>query len=249
MTYRSFWKDRVKTLQSIIPNAQNHNTSPLVYEGCKSNDYKFIGGYSDFSKLVESRHKLDNVSTSSSLNIKDDVNGCEDGTLISNTFKGKLLDLASSNTDLLNPASRNYRHLIKSQLSLSKIINVYFDSIPYEITKEGRDTCFFHPNNFFLTMSHSTNANIPTQQLPTDELEDNNDDDTITDVSEIEEDWEELVEQLEQILFTLVLPLLGRWLGRKLSFWAWTRFINWYYQPSSLSLTDKVVSIQNLAFT
>nr|CAG8433826.1 2309_t:CDS:2 [Entrophospora candida] len=99
----------------------------LVYEGCKSNDYKFIGGYSDFSKLVESRHKLDNVSTSSSLNIKDDVNGCEDG---------KLLDLASSNTDL-NPASRNYRHLIKSQLSLSKIINVYFDSIPYEITKEG----------------------------------------------------------------------------------------------------------------
>ncbi|CAH1766875.1 2990_t:CDS:2 [Entrophospora sp. SA101] len=98
-------------------------------------------------------------------------------------------------------------------------------------------------------MSYSTNANIPTQQLPTDELEDNNDDDTITDVSEIEEDWEELVEQLEQILFTLVLPLLGRWLGRKLSFWAWTRFINWYYQPSSLSLTDKVVSIQNLAFT
>nr|CAG8433825.1 2308_t:CDS:2 [Entrophospora candida] len=91
-------------------------------------------------------------------------------------------------------------------------------------------------------MSHSTNANIPTQQLPTDELEDNNDDDTITDVSEIEEDWEELVEQLEQILFTLVLPLLGRWL-------AWTRFINWYYQPSSLSLADKVVSIQNLAFT
>ncbi|CAJ0756947.1 14612_t:CDS:2 [Entrophospora sp. SA101] len=90
--------------------------------GCKSNDYKFIGGYSDFSKLVESRHKLDNVSTSSSLNIKDDVNGCED---------------ASSNTDLLNPASHNYRHLIKSQLSLSKIINVYFDSIPYEITKEG----------------------------------------------------------------------------------------------------------------
>ncbi|CAJ0869088.1 6478_t:CDS:2, partial [Entrophospora sp. SA101] len=52
-------------------------------------------------------------------------------------------------------------------------------------------------------MSYSTNANIPTQQLPTDELEDNNDDDTITDVSEIEEDWEELVEQLEQILFTL----------------------------------------------
>ncbi|CAJ0650391.1 10071_t:CDS:2, partial [Entrophospora sp. SA101] len=105
--------------------------------GCKSNDYKFIGGYSDFSKLVESRHKLDNVSTSSSLNIKDDVNGCKDGTLISNTFKGKLFDLASSNTDLLNPASHNYRHLIKSQLSLSKIINVYFDSIPYEITKEG----------------------------------------------------------------------------------------------------------------
>ncbi|CAJ0759596.1 23057_t:CDS:2 [Entrophospora sp. SA101] len=102
---REVWKDRVKTLQS----------------GCKSNDYKFIGGYSDFSKLVESRHKLDNVSTSSSLNIKDDVNGCKD---------------ASSNTDLLNPASHNYRHLIKSQLSLSKIINVYFDSIPYEITKE-----------------------------------------------------------------------------------------------------------------
>ncbi|CAJ0764642.1 15486_t:CDS:2 [Entrophospora sp. SA101] len=81
--------------------------------GCKSNDYKFIGGYSDFSKLVESRHKLDNVSTSSSLNIKDDVNGCEDGVYVD----GDLLSLLSAIR--LENAANEFR---KIQQDLSNVI-------------------------------------------------------------------------------------------------------------------------------
>ncbi|CAJ0831106.1 21292_t:CDS:10 [Entrophospora sp. SA101] len=225
-------------------------------------------------------------------------------TLISNTFKAKLLDLALSNADI-NSAGRNYRHLIKSQLSLSKIINVYFDSIPFKKTKKGdimsdlawrhyymlywilqsyisskiirvnncinnnRNTrrnsgddsimmiCGLDDEEYELVINNTVvnkinnlqesikknniissgikfqvqfllemlslnieslkllckrgkhdkkDGNILIQQHPTDELEDitdndNDDDDPTANVSEIEEDWEELVEQLEQILF------------------------------------------------
>ncbi|PKC07612.1 hypothetical protein RhiirA5_358961 [Rhizophagus irregularis] len=33
----------------------------------------------------------------------------------------------------------------------------------------------------------------------------------------------------QQVAF--LLPWLGRWLGRKFSFWAWSRFVKWYYYP------------------
>ncbi|CAG8605072.1 12611_t:CDS:2 [Funneliformis caledonium] len=47
----------IKILHSMIPNSKDHTTSPLVYEGCNPGKYKFIGGYSDFAKLVRDRHK------------------------------------------------------------------------------------------------------------------------------------------------------------------------------------------------
>ncbi|GBB88295.1 hypothetical protein RclHR1_14860007 [Rhizophagus clarus] len=55
--------------------------------------------------------------------------------------------------------------------------------------------------------------------------------DTLSDMSDFDEEWEEIVQQMQQILVAFLLPLLGRWLGRKFSFWAWSRFVEWYYYP------------------
>src|SRR2546423_1785666 len=43
--------------------------------------------------------------------------------------------------------------------------------------------------------------------------------DTLSDISDFDEEWEELVQQMQQILVAFLLPWLGRWLGRKFSFW------------------------------
>ncbi|KAF0490219.1 hypothetical protein F8M41_021961 [Gigaspora margarita] len=45
----------------------------------------------------------------------------------------------------------------------------------------------------------------------------NTQDDVASDVTD--EDWEELLEQTQQILVVFILPFIGRWLGRKFSFW------------------------------
>ena len=43
--------------------------------------------------------------------------------------------------------------------------------------------------------------------------------DTLSDISDFDEEWEELVQQMQQIFVAFLLPWLGRWLGRKFSFW------------------------------
>ncbi|RIA85281.1 hypothetical protein C1645_782223 [Glomus cerebriforme] len=52
------WGDRIKGLHSLIPKSKNHTSSPLIYEGCNPGKYEFIGGYSDFVKLVKEKHKF-----------------------------------------------------------------------------------------------------------------------------------------------------------------------------------------------
>ncbi|GES84103.1 hypothetical protein GLOIN_2v1547787 [Rhizophagus clarus] len=66
------WSDRIRDLHLQIPESKNHTSSPLIYEGCKPGKYEFIGGYSDFAKLVRSRHK----SNMQNNNIKEGGGEC-----------------------------------------------------------------------------------------------------------------------------------------------------------------------------
>ncbi|CAG8507921.1 1827_t:CDS:2 [Paraglomus occultum] len=50
-----------------------------------------------------------------------------------------------------------------------------------------------------------------------------------------EEDLAEMFKVFKDVLITLVLPQVAKYFGRRFSFWAWTRFIEWYYQPSLVS--------------
>ncbi|CAG8732107.1 5781_t:CDS:1, partial [Dentiscutata erythropus] len=77
-----------------------------------------------------------------------------------------------------------------------------------------------------------TERAIPISQVPPVYLEDSEEipeigtpppptpniqDDVASDMTD--EDWEDLLEQTQQILVVLILPFIGRWLGRKFSFW------------------------------
>jgi len=40
-----------------------------------------------------------------------------------------------------------------------------------------------------------------------------------------QQEWEESLEQLAQIASVVLLPFLGRWLGRRWSYWAYARYV------------------------
>ncbi len=50
--------------------------------------------------------------------------------------------------------------------------------------------------------------------------------DALSDISDFDEEWEELVQQMQQVLVAFLLPWLGRWLGRKFSFWGESLTLN-----------------------
>ncbi|KXS14306.1 hypothetical protein M427DRAFT_57794 [Gonapodya prolifera JEL478] len=58
------WRaNRVAELNKLAPPPSDypkpqHTSSPFIYEGCTPSEYKFIGGASDFVKLVQKRHRL-----------------------------------------------------------------------------------------------------------------------------------------------------------------------------------------------
>ncbi|SJL05507.1 uncharacterized protein ARMOST_08875 [Armillaria ostoyae] len=40
-----------------------------------------------------------------------------------------------------------------------------------------------------------------------------------------QQEWEESIHQLQQLFSIVLLPLLGRYLGRRWSYWAYSRYI------------------------
>ncbi|KAF9429447.1 hypothetical protein BGZ76_001277, partial [Entomortierella beljakovae] len=55
---RKEWDDRIKELAKEVPGAQDHRTSPFVWEGCPGKPIQFIGGYDNFRSFVRQKHKL-----------------------------------------------------------------------------------------------------------------------------------------------------------------------------------------------
>ncbi|EPT04002.1 hypothetical protein FOMPIDRAFT_1114770 [Fomitopsis schrenkii] len=41
----------------------------------------------------------------------------------------------------------------------------------------------------------------------------------------LEQEWKESIGQLQQLFGVVLLPIFGRWLGRKWSFWAYARYL------------------------
>ncbi|PKY08043.1 hypothetical protein P168DRAFT_314171 [Aspergillus campestris IBT 28561] len=67
-------------------------------------------------------------------------------------------------------------------------------------------------------------ASLPSESTTSSELETLSD-----DYSDAEEEWRESIEQLELLLSMVIVPFVGKFLGRKCAYWGWTRFMEWKY--------------------
>ncbi|KAI5289256.1 hypothetical protein KEM54_004156 [Ascosphaera aggregata] len=68
-----------------------------------------------------------------------------------------------------------------------------------------------------------------------EESEESDDDDypnhrlVIEELSDAERAWTENMEQLQQLITFLLIPFLGKYLGRKCAYWGWDKFMQWKY--------------------
>ncbi|KAF7590749.1 hypothetical protein BBP40_002487 [Aspergillus hancockii] len=67
-------------------------------------------------------------------------------------------------------------------------------------------------------------ASLPSESASSSDL------DTLSDdYSDAEEEWRESIEQLELLLTMVIVPFVGKYLGRKCAYWSWTKFMEWKY--------------------
>ncbi|KAH1630808.1 hypothetical protein KXX59_006951, partial [Aspergillus fumigatus] len=67
-------------------------------------------------------------------------------------------------------------------------------------------------------------ASLPSESTTSSDL------DTLSDdYSDAEEEWRESIEQLELLLTMVIVPFIGKYLGRRCAYWGWTRFMEWKY--------------------
>ncbi|BCS22316.1 uncharacterized protein APUU_30541A [Aspergillus puulaauensis] len=66
-------------------------------------------------------------------------------------------------------------------------------------------------------------ASLPSETTSASDLE------TLSDYSDAEAEWQESIEQLELLLTMVIVPFVGKFLGRKCAYWSWTRFMEWKY--------------------
>lgn len=76
-------------------------------------------------------------------------------------------------------------------------------------------------------------ASLPSESTTSSDL------DTLSDdYSDAAEEWRESIEQLELLLTMVIVPFIGKYLGRRCAYWGWTRFMEWKY-PVEVVITNK----------
>ncbi|KAF8931036.1 hypothetical protein EDD21DRAFT_372822 [Dissophora ornata] len=51
-----------------------------------------------------------------------------------------------------------------------------------------------------------------------------------TSTRDIQREWDENMEQGRQLFAIVIFPFVGRWLGKKVSYWVWTKFLEHHYK-------------------
>ncbi|KAL2815465.1 hypothetical protein BJX63DRAFT_430699 [Aspergillus granulosus] len=68
-------------------------------------------------------------------------------------------------------------------------------------------------------------ASLPSESTSASDL-----DSSLSDFSsDAEAEWQESIEQLELLLTMVLVPFVGKYLGRRCAYWSWTRFMEWKY--------------------
>ncbi|EEH10773.1 predicted protein [Histoplasma capsulatum G186AR] len=59
--------------------------------------------------------------------------------------------------------------------------------------------------------------------------------------SDAEREWKESIQQLELLLTMVIIPFVGKYLGRKCAYWGWARMMEWKY-PVEIVVQNKAVA-------
>ncbi|KAL8733915.1 MAG: hypothetical protein Q9181_003407 [Wetmoreana brouardii] len=57
--------------------------------------------------------------------------------------------------------------------------------------------------------------------------------------SDAEREWKESLQQLELLLTMVVVPYVGKYLGRKCAYWGWAKFMEWKYPVEVVVTSEK----------
>ncbi|KAJ0426234.1 hypothetical protein BJY00DRAFT_273263 [Aspergillus carlsbadensis] len=78
-------------------------------------------------------------------------------------------------------------------------------------------------------------ASLPSETTSASDL-----DSSLSDFSsDAEAEWQESIEQLELLLTMVLVPFVGKYLGRKCAYWSWTRFMEWKYPVEGFAGGEK----------
>ncbi|KAF9405948.1 hypothetical protein BGZ94_003306 [Podila epigama] len=83
-------------------------------------------------------------------------------------------------------------------------------------------------------------ASIDETDIDDDDIDDESDfsDESTTSSTytrDIQREWDENMEQGRQLFAIVIFPYIGRWMGKKMSYWIWTRFLQHHYKFKSIS--------------
>ncbi|KAJ5639341.1 uncharacterized protein N7484_007203 [Penicillium longicatenatum] len=85
-------------------------------------------------------------------------------------------------------------------------------------------SAYMMPSNQHSYDSDDEVASLPSETTTESDLETLSD-----DYSDAEAEWRESIEQLELLLTMVLVPFIGKYMGRKCAYWSWTRFMSWKY--------------------
>ncbi|KAI1315364.1 hypothetical protein EDD11_000923 [Mortierella claussenii] len=57
-----------------------------------------------------------------------------------------------------------------------------------------------------------------------------------TSTRDIQREWDENMEQGQQLFAMVIFPYVGRWLGKKVSYWIWTKFLEYHYKYRAIGM-------------
>ncbi|RPA87592.1 hypothetical protein BJ508DRAFT_410355 [Ascobolus immersus RN42] len=64
-------------------------------------------------------------------------------------------------------------------------------------------------------------------------------DDSSDDEADAEEEWQESLRQLELFANIVLMPLVGKWVGRRCAYWIWGRVMEWKFPRLEMVFDSK----------
>lgn len=81
----------------------------------------------------------------------------------------------------------------------------------------------------------------------------NSDSDSLSDSEtsdsedEAEREWRESLKELELLASMVLVPFMGKWVGRRCAYWAWAKFMTWKYPVDAIKSTATAFEIAQAA--